>query len=145
MPGKVNPVLCESVIQVAAQVVGNDAAVCAAAAGGGQLQLNTAIPVIARNALESIQLLAASARLFSERCIEGLEVDRERAAGFVEGSLAMVTALVPEIGYDAAARIAKVALETGRTVREVCLAEGVLDEARLEALLDPGRQARGDA
>ncbi len=144
MPGKVNPVLCETVVQVAAQVVGNDAAVCAAAAGGGQLQLNTAIPVIARNTLESIHLLAAAARLFAERCIEGLEVDRERAAGFVEGSLAMVTALVPEIGYDAAAAIAKQAWESGRSVREVCREQGVLSEETLDALLDPGRQARGE-
>jgi fumarate hydratase class II len=144
MPGKVNPVLCESVVQVAAQVVGNDAAVCAAASSCGQLQLNTGIPLIARNTLESVALLAAVSRLFSERCIEGLEVDRERAAGFVEGSLAMVTALAPEIGYDAAARIAKQAWESGRTVREVCLAEGVLDEDALAGILDPSRQARGE-
>jgi len=141
MPGKVNPVLCETLVQVAAQVVGNDAAVCAAAAGG-QLQLTAAIPVIARNALESIQLLAAAARLFDRRCIEGLEVDRERAAGYVEGSLAMATALVPEIGYDAAAAIAKEAWESGRSVREVSRERSVLPDETLDALLDPSRQAR---
>ena len=139
MPGKVNPVICESVIQVAAQVVGNDAAV---ALGGmtGQLELNAMIPLIARNLLESIRLLAAAARLFAERCIDGIEADRERAAELVERSLAMVTVLAPRIGYDRAAEIAKEAARSGRTVREICLEQGVLPADELAALLDARSQ-----
>ncbi len=143
MPGKVNPVICESVTQVCAQVIGNDAAV---AVGGmsGQLELNAFVPLIARNLLESIELLAAACRIFAERCLAGLEADRERAAASVEQSLAMATALVPEIGYDAAAEIAKEAFASGRTVREVCLERGGLAPERLEALLDPRRQTGAD-
>jgi fumarate hydratase class II len=139
MPGKVNPVLCEMVIQVAAQVVGNDTAVVLGGLGG-QLELNAMIPLIARNLLESIRLLAHAARLFAERCIDGLEADRERAAALVEQSLAMVTALAPRIGYDHAAAIAREAAESGRTVREVCLARQVLPREELEALLDARAQ-----
>ena len=136
MPGKVNPVICEAVIQVAAQVVGNDAAV---AQGGlaGQLELCAMIPLMARNLLESIRLLSNASRLFAERCIAGLEADRARAALGVERSLAMATALVPRIGYDRAAEIAKASAETGRTVREICIERRVLPPAELAALLDP--------
>jgi fumarate hydratase class II len=138
MPGKVNPVLCESVIQVAAQVVGNDAAV---ALGGmtGQLELNAMIPLIARNLLESIRLLANVSQVFVDRCLCDIEVDRERAAAWVQQSLALATALVPAIGYDRAAEIAKEAAATGRTVREVALARGVLPAPELERLLDARR------
>jgi len=139
MPGKVNPVICESVTQVAAQVIGHDAAI-AVAGLSGQLQLNAFLPLIARNLLESVRLLANVSNLFVERCLEGLEVDRQRAGAFVEGSLALVTALVPAIGYDAAARIAKQCAETGKTVREVCLEQRVLPREELERLLDPRAQ-----
>jgi len=139
MPGKVNPVLCEVVVQVAGQVVGNDAAV-AIGGLGGQLELNACLPLVARNLLESIRLLASAAALFAERCIEGLEVDRARCAELAEKSLALATALVPALGYDAASEIAKQALATGRSLREVCLARGVLDAAALDRLLDPRRQ-----
>jgi fumarate hydratase class II len=141
MPGKVNPVICEAVTQVAAQVIGHDAAI---ALGGlsGQLQLNAFLPVIARNLLESIRLLANVSNLFVERCLDGLEIDRARATGQVENSLAMVTALVPAIGYDAAARIAKQCAETGRTVREICLEQRVLAPDELERLLDPRAQTK---
>ena len=146
MPGKVNPVICESVTQVAAQVIGHDAAI-AVAGLSGQLELNAFLPLIARNLLESIRLLANVSKLFVERCLEGLEVDRERAGALVEGSLALVTALVPAIGYDAAARIAKRCAETGKTVREVCLEQRVLPPrgARAPArsrARRPRRQAR---
>jgi fumarate hydratase class II len=149
MPGKVNPVLCESVIQVSAQVVGNDAAVTLGALTG-QLELNAMIPLIARNLLESIRLLANVARVFVDRCLAGLEADRERAATLVERSLAMVTALAPRVGYDRAAEIAKAAAESGRTVREVCLERQVLPRDELERLLDARLQtgpgaARGGA
>ena len=139
MPGKLNPVLCESVIQVAAQVVGNDAAV---ALGGmtGQLELNAMLPLIARNLLESIRLLANVSQVFVDRCLCGIEVDRERAAAWLEQSLALATALVPAIGYDRAAEIAREAAATGRTVREVALARGVLPASQLERLLDARAQ-----
>jgi fumarate hydratase class II len=139
MPGKVNPVICEAVIQVAAQVVGNDAAVVQGGLGG-QLELNATIPLIARNVLESIRLLANVTRVFVERCLAGLEADRARAAASVEQSLALATALVPRLGYDRAVEIAKEAAASGRTVRAVCLERGVLPAEELEALLDARRQ-----
>jgi fumarate hydratase class II len=136
MPGKVNPVMCESVTQVCVQVIGNDAAVTL---GGlsGHLELNVFIPVIARNLLESIRLLTNVSEIFVDRCLEGLEADAERAASLIENSLAMVTVLAPRIGYDAAADIAKESFASGRTVRELCLEKAVLPAAELEALLDP--------
>ncbi len=139
MPGKVNPVICESVTQVAAQVVGNDAAVTV---GGlsGHLELNVYIPVIARNLLESIRLLANVSNLFVDRCLEGLQANRERAEALVESSLAMVTVLAPVIGYDAAAAIAKESFDTGKTVRELCREKKILPPDELERLLDPRRQ-----
>jgi len=139
MPGKVNPVICESVTQVAAQVIGNDAAV---AVGGlsGHLELNVFIPVITRNLLESIRLLASVCNVFVEKCLDGSEANRERAAALIEGSLAMVTVLAPRIGYDAAAEIAKESFKTGRTVRELCLEKKVLPPAELEQLLDARAQ-----
>jgi len=140
MPGKVNPVICEAVTQVCAQVVGNDAAI-AVAGLSGQLQLNVFIPLIARNLLESVRLLANVSNVFVEKCLDGLEADRARAEALVEGSLAMVTALVPAIGYDAAAALAKEAAATGRTVRALCLEKGVLPPEELARLLDPARQA----
>jgi fumarate hydratase class II len=144
MPGKVNPVLCEVMTQVCAQVIGNDAAI---AVGGlaGQLELNVFLPLLARNLLESIRLLANATRLFSERCVAGIAVDAARAGAHVERSLALVTALVPRLGYDAAAALAKEAFASGRSVREVALERGVLPAAELEALLDPRRQTGGGA
>jgi fumarate hydratase class II len=141
MPGKVNPVICESVIQVSAQVIGNDTAVMLGGLGG-QLELNATLPLIARNLLESIQLLANVARVFAARCIDGIEVDREAMASGVERSLALVSVLAPAIGYDAAAEIAREAWESGRNVLEVCLERRVLPRERLEALLDPLRQTQ---
>ena len=139
MPGKVNPVICESVTMVAAQVVGNDAAITIAGLGG-QLELNAFLPLIAHNLLGSIELLARASRLLAERCIEGLEADTERAGVLVERSLALATALVPEIGYDAAARIAKEALDTGRGVRDVAADRSGLPPDTLARLLDPRAQ-----
>ncbi len=136
MPGKVNPVIPEAVIQVAAQVIGNDHAV-ALGGLGGQLELNATIPLIAHNLLGSIRLLASAARVFAQRAIRGLEADRPRARSLVEGSLALVTALAPRIGYDRAAEIAKIAAATGRTLRAVCEEQGVLPADELARLLDP--------
>ncbi|UCE84786.1 MAG: class II fumarate hydratase [Deltaproteobacteria bacterium] len=144
MPGKVNPVICESVTQVAAQVIGNDAAI---ALGGlaGQLELNTFIPLIARNLLESIRLLANVSNVFVDKCLEGIEANALRAASLIEGSLAMVTALATVIGYDAAAEIAHQAFRTDKTVREICLERKVLPPEQLERLLDPRTQTEPGA
>jgi fumarate hydratase class II len=139
MPGKVNPVIAESVLMVCAQVVGHDAAIawCGAA---GNFELNVMMPLMAYDLLDSISLLAAASRNFAERLIDSLEADRERAASFVEQSLAMGTALVPEIGYDRAAALVKEAYRTGKTVREVAREKSGIAEARLNELLDPAHQ-----
>ena len=142
MPGKVNPVICESVIQVACQVVGCDAAIAAGATGGvgSILDLNVAMPMIAHNLLTAVDLLAAAADVFREKCIDGLEPDEARCGELVERSLAMVTVLAPKIGYDAAADIAKAAHAAGKTIREICLENGVLSEDELANLLDARKQ-----
>jgi len=142
MPGKVNPVIPEAVIQVCCQVVGNDAAVAAAAAGGvgSILEMHLAWPLIASNLLCSISLLTNAAKVFEERCIAGLTADRARCAELAERSLMLATALAPKIGYDAAAEIARQAHQTGRTIRQVALERGVLSEKELDRLLDPRRQ-----
>jgi fumarate hydratase, class II len=140
MPGKVNPVMCEMLIQIGAQVIGNDAAVTFSNALGSSFELNVMMPVMAYNLLQSIELLARGSRVFAGRCVDGLEADAERCESNVERSLAMCTALAPAIGYDKAAEIAKVAYETGRTIREVALEMSGLDKAKLDGLLDPRRQ-----
>jgi fumarate hydratase class II len=139
MPGKVNPVMCEMVIQAGAQVIGNEAVVAFAGAFGN-FELNTMLPVAGYNLLQAIYLLAAASCLFASRCVQGLEADREKCKGNLERSLAMVTPLAPVIGYDRAARIARTAYESGRTVREVALETSGLDRPRLDELLDPSRQ-----
>ena len=118
MPGKVNPVIAESLAQVAAHVIGNDAAVTI---GGmsGNFELNVMMPMMMYNTLQSVQLLANGCGVFTDKCIRGVTADEERCAGFIEQSLAMCTALVPEIGYDKAASVAKKAWKTGKTIREV--------------------------
>ncbi len=139
MPGKVNPVIAESVLMVCAQVVGYDAAIawCAAA---GNFELNVMMPVMAADLLESIELLAAASSNFAVKLIDGLEADRERAQGYVEQSLAMATALAPEIGYEKAAGLSKHAHRSGRTIREVAREHSGLPEDRLNQLLDPETQ-----
>jgi fumarate hydratase class II len=140
MPGKVNPVMCEMVIQAGAQVLGNDAVVTFAGTFGN-FELNTMLPVTAYNLLQAIELLTSASRVFARRCIVGLEADVEKCESNIERSLAMCTALAPEIGYDKAAKIAKLAYETGRTVREVALEISGLDKKKLDKLLDPKSQA----
>jgi fumarate hydratase class II len=139
MPGKVNPVMCEMVIQVGAQVIGNDATVTFAGTFGS-FELNTMLPVAAHNLLEAIELMTAASRVFARRCITGLEADREKCEGNIEKSLAMCTSLAPEIGYDKAAKIAKLAYESGRTVREVAMETSGLDKKKLDELLDARSQ-----
>ena len=136
MPGKVNPVMAESLLQVCAQVVGNDATI-ALSGLSGNFELNVMMPVMIHNLLQSIDLLAAGVRQFNQRCVQGLEANRARCESLVEQSLAMCTALVPVIGYDRAAEIAKQAYASGRTVREVARQLGVLPEEELRRLLDP--------
>jgi len=138
MPGKVNPVIPEALCQVAAQVIGNDATI---ALGGisGNFELNVMMPVMAYNLLQSIGLLTAASRLFAQKCVRGLKANAQRGQEMVERSLAMVTALSPHIGYDAAAKIAREAYESGKTIREVALEKGVLPAGDLEKILDPWR------
>ena len=135
MPGKINPVISESVIQVAAQVVGNDATV-ALAGQGGYFELNTMMPVAAYNILQSIALLAASANNFADQCVCGIQATSQ-GPEMVERGLMLGTALAPSIGYDAAAAIAKQAAATGRTIREVAREETTLSEQELADLLNP--------
>jgi fumarate hydratase class II len=138
MPGKVNPVIAESVTMVAAQVIGNDTTITL---GGqaGNFELLVMLPVMAYNLLQSIELLARASSNFAARCIEGVKADEERCRDFIEESLAMCTGLAPEIGYDAAAKIAKEAYRSGKSVRVVARSQNILPEERLAALLDPWR------
>ena len=146
MPGKVNPVVPEAVRQVCAQVIGNDAAV-AFAGTQGDFELNVMLPVMARNLLESIRLLANAARLLADRCVAGLEPNVEVARGYAEGSPSIVTPLNRFLGYDEAAAIAKDALASGRSIREVVIerghvSSGKLTEAQLDETLDVLRMTR---
>jgi fumarate hydratase class II len=140
MPGKVNPVIAESLLMVCAQVIGYDATIawCCAA---GNFELNVMMPVMAWDLLDGIELLAAGSTNFAAKLIDGIEADRERAEGFIEQSLAMGTALAREIGYDRAAELAKEAYAKGRTIREVARERSGIPEARLTELLDPNSQA----
>jgi fumarate hydratase class II len=141
MPGKVNPVIAESVTMVAAQVIGNDVTITV----GGQaanFELIVMLPLMAHNLLQSVDLLARASENFSARCIEGLKADEKRCQDFIEQSLAMCTALAPEIGYDAAAAISKEAYKTGRTVREVAVSKQLLSSKKLDRLMDPWRMTK---
>jgi fumarate hydratase class II len=135
MPGKVNPVIAESVIQACVQVVGNDAVVTLGNQGGN-FELNTMMPVMTLNLLNSISLLAAVSRNFARQCVKGLQAT-DKGPEMVERGLMLTTALAPAIGYDAAAEIAKEAARTGKTIREVALERGVLSAEKLAELLDP--------
>ncbi len=139
MPGKVNPVMCESMMQVAARVLGNDQTIAISGAAGGQFQLNIMMPVMAQTTLESIQLLAAATRAFVDFCAAEMEANVDACADAVENSLSMVTSLNPLIGYEKAAKLAKEAFESGKTIRELCIEQGVLPEKTLQEALDPMR------
>ena len=136
MPGKVNPVMCESVMMVCAQVIGNDAAITWAGANGN-FELNVMMPVMAHDILESIRLLANVAEIFCEKCVRGIVANEARCEELVELSMSMVTSLAPKIGYDRAAEIAKESAKTGRTVREICEEKKVLPPDELKRALDP--------
>ncbi|MEX1357213.1 MAG: class II fumarate hydratase [Gaiellaceae bacterium] len=140
MPGKVNPVIPEVVTQVAAQVVGNDQAI---AVGGmqGHFELNVFVPLLARNILDSIKLLAAASRLFAEKCVDGIEANREQCERYAELTLSAATALNPHIGYDKATEIVKEAAASGRSLREVAREAGVPEDV-LDQALDYRAMAR---
>ncbi len=143
MPGKVNPVIAESLTMVCAQVIGNDVTVTIAGQSGN-FELNVMMPVMIHNVLESAQLLAKASENFRVKCVEGIEADEKRCQEMIEKSLAMCTSLAPKIGYDQAAAIAKEAYKTGKTVREVAKEKKILSEAELEKILDPWRMTEPD-
>jgi fumarate hydratase, class II len=142
MPGKVNPVVAESVMMVAAQVVGNDAAITMAGFSGGILELHVMMPVMIHNLLQSIELLGTTARNFADRCILGIEANPERLKYYAEASLTVCTALAPKIGYDLAAKLSKEAFQTGESLRAVALRHQVLPEDELDRLLDLEKMTR---
>lgn len=137
MPGKVNPVMCESMMQLTARVMGNDTCITASGAAGGNFQLNIMMPVMAHTVLESIHLLARGSDAFVEFCIDGMEPNVEGCEAAVEQSLSMCTSLNPLIGYETAAKLAKEAFATGQTIRELCLEKKILPEETLADALDP--------
>lgn len=140
MPGKINPVIPEAIIQVSAQVIGNDATITL---GGqaGNFELNTMLPLSAYNLLQSISLLSSAAKVFATKCIDGISANASKCAAAIEQSLALATVLVPVIGYDKAAALAKEAYETGKTIREVALKKNLLPREEVEKLLDQVTQA----
>jgi fumarate hydratase class II len=142
MPGKVNPVMSEMIMQVVAQVVGNDSAITWGAANGN-FELNVMMPVIAHNLLESIAILSSASEAFRTRCVEGITADEERCRELVEKNVVIVTALNPHIGYDQGAVVAKEALASGRSVRQVVLEKGLMTEEELDRALDLKRMTEG--
>jgi len=139
MPGKVNPVMCESMMQVAARVMGNDQTIAISGATGGQFQLNIMMPVMGHTTLESIALLAQATDAFVDFCAEDMQANDQACEAAVEKSLSMVTSLNPYIGYEKAASLAKEAFKTGKTIRELCSEQNVLPEDQLNEALDPMR------
>ena len=138
MPGKVNPVMAEMLNMVCFQVMGNDLTIMMAAQAG-QLELNVMMPIIGHNLLYSIDILTNGVRVFTERCVRGIEANEERCQAWVEGSMGIATALNPIIGYEAAARVVQEAMATGETIRQVVLKHGLLSEEELEEILSPER------
>ena len=137
MPGKVNPVMCEALMQVCAQVFGGDATITWAAAAGSSFELNVMMPVMAHHFLENARILSIAIRAFTEKCVRGITANVARCNELVEYSMAMVTSLAPIIGYDRAAEIAKESAKTGKTVRQLCEEQSVLPPAELAVALDP--------
>ena len=137
MPGKVNPVMCEALLMACTQVFGGDATVTWAAATGSSFELNVMMPVIAHHFLENVRILAAAVRAFTDNAVRDLQANKERCNELVELSMAMVTSLVPVIGYDRAAEIAKESAKTGKTVRQLCVEQNVLPPEELRRVLDP--------
>ena len=136
MPGKVNPVMAEALIMTSAQVIASDTAILQGGLGS-YFELNMMMPLMAYNLLNAIQWMANAVVAFTERCLVGIEADRERCQEHLERNLALATGLAPTIGYDRAAEISKLAYQSGRTVREVALEQKVLPEKALDKALDP--------
>lgn len=145
MPGKVNPVMCESLMQVAARVMGNDQTITISGAAGGQFQLNIMMPVMGQTTLESVHLMTHGVQAFMDFCIEGLEANPQACEASVEQSLSMVTSLNPLIGYEKAASLAKEAFASGKTIRELCIEQNVLPAEVLREALDPMSMTRPHA
>jgi fumarate hydratase class II len=145
MPGKVNPVLCESLMQLTARVIGNDGVISLAGAAGGQFQLNIMMPVMGQTTLESIHLLSNGIDAFIEFCAAGLEANASQCAAAVEQSLSMVTSLNPLIGYDMASKLAKEAFASGKTIRQLCEEKQILPADVLQRALDPFSMTRPQA
>ena len=135
MPGKVNPVIPEMMMQVSSHVIGNDTAITFAAANGN-FELNTMLPVMAHNLLESIEILTTSTKAFGEKLIKGLEPNEEKLDDNIQKNSILVTALVPKLGYDTAAEVAKEAMANDKTIKEVLLEKELLSEAEIDELLD---------
>lgn len=143
MPGKVNPVMSEMLLQVCAKVVGNDATIALAGSGlGSTFELNVMMPVMGYCLIESIELLGTASRVFADRCVTGIEANVQRCESLVEQSLAMCTSLAPKIGYDRAAEIAKQSFQTGKTVREVAREMNLMSDTELDRLLDARRMTQ---
>jgi fumarate hydratase class II len=142
MPGKVNPVMCESLLQAAARVIGNDQTIAVCGAAGGQFQLNVMMPLMGDATLESIALLAFGTKAFTERCLEGIEANPQACEAAVEKSLALATGLNPYIGYQRAAELAKEAFQSGKTIRQLCREKQILPEDQLDEALDPWRMTK---
>lgn len=142
MPGKVNPVLCEAMMQACAHVIGNDQTITTCGAVGGQFQLNIMMPVMADTIIESINLLAGALEIFTEKCLRGLEANLERCRDAVEQSLSFVTGLNTLIGYEQAVQLAKEAFATGKTIRQLILERNLLTPEQLDTGLDPWKMTR---
>ncbi len=136
MPGKVNPVMPEVLNQVAFQVIGNDHTI-SLASEAGQLELNVMEPVLVFNLIQSISIMNNVFRAFTENCLKDIEANEERMKEYVEKSVGVLTAVNPHIGYEVAARLAREAILTGRSIRELCIEEGVLTKEQLDLILDP--------
>ncbi len=145
MPGKVNPVMCESMMQVCARVMGNDQTIAICGASGGQFQLNIMMPVMGATTIESVTLLASSCKAFVDLCLDGMEANEAACNASVEKSLSMVTSLNPHIGYKKAAALAKEAFASGKTIRELCQEQQILPAEKLAEALDPWRMTEPHA
>lgn len=145
MPGKVNPVMCESMMQLTARVIGNDQTITISGAAGGQFQLNIMMPVMGHTTLESIRLLAKGTDAFVEFCANEIQPNVEVCESFVEKSLSMITSLNPYIGYEKASKLAKEAFQTGKTIREICTEQNICSEEVLKEALDPMRMTKPHA
>ena len=145
MPGKVNPVMCESMMQFTARVIGNDQTITVSGAAGGQFQLNIMMPVMGHTVLESIRLLSKGNDAFVDFCAAEMQANIEVCESFVEKSLSMITSLNPYIGYEKASKLAKEAFNSGKTIRELCTEQNILPKEQLDEALDPMRMTEPQA